>query len=559
MPPPRPAPARVRAPAHPRCDEAAGSLPPRGRRRAALPVLVAILASTACGPQPPEASGRAGTPELRGALVDTLVARVSRREAFSPFKQAHWGEDPLEAMGALRDEVVEADTEEALFYALERLSNARRDRHLGMGLVEGGLRLPLTAGLEGSEEAVRHAPVRILPDYRDTTAYFVADLSSEASHFPDGRPEPGARVLAVDGRPWAEYEAAVEPYHRASWRPNQRWRIAEGVAERSAVLPPSFRGPMLELRLLDPGGDTVDVSLPYLHPDSIPWLELAEPRYPGFRQVRSTPTWDLWVPEDARPVLVLVWYGFRETMLEDVDTLMALASREGWLDRDLVVDGTRSRGGSNGAYAVQRMVSRPFRTTFGNLRLSDASAAWVAERLASAQEAPTDSGVRETVDDGTWLREWLETSVTDSLEAGADYTDDVPFKLAHAPMDSDGILDPAPVHFSGRMVAFFVPRRGSHLDQFAAILKDNELAWIVGMTPGGYSNTWEWEEVVRFPGTDRPVASFMYNIGHTIRPDGEILEGNPAVPDEWVLFSADDYRDFYPRLLRRALDHLGHG
>ena len=167
-----------------------------------------------------------------------------------------------------------------------------------------------------------------------------------------------------------------------------------------------------------------------------------------------------------------------------------------------------------------------------------------------------DSGVPEAIDDGSWLMEWLEGDVADSVAAGADYTNSVPFKLAHAPKDSDGILEPAPVHFRGRMVCFFVPRRGSHLDQFASIVKDNRIGHIIGMTAGGYSNTWEWEEVLRFPGTDQPVARFMWNIGHTIRPNGEVLEGNPAEPDERLVLTRENFRTYYPELLRRAMAYL---
>ena len=69
---------------------------------------------------------------------------------------------------------------------------------------------------------------------------------------------------------------------------------------------------------------------------------------------------------------------------------------------------------------------------------------------------------QKRMDDGTWLLDWLDNEVTDSVISGATYSNSVPFKLAHAPKDSDGILQPAIPHFRGRMIAFFVPRRGSH-------------------------------------------------------------------------------------------------
>ena len=137
--------------------------------------------------------------------------------------------------------------------------------------------------------------------------------------------------------------------------------------------------------------------------------------------------------------------------------------------------------------------------------------------------------------------------------SGDDYSAAAPFKLAHAPKDSDGVLQPADVHFRGGFAVISGPSGGSHLDQFNAIVKDNALGPIVGMPAGGYSNTWEWEEELTFPGTDRPVVGFMYDIGHTLRPNGEILEGNPAAVDVWIPLTAPGVSDYYARLLDAAL------
>jgi hypothetical protein len=100
------------------------------------------------------------------------------------------------------------------------------------------------------------------------------------------------------------------------------------------------------------------------------------------------------------------------------------------------------------------------------------------------------------------------------------------------------------------------PRGGSHLDQFNAIVVDNGLGWVVGMPAGGYSNTWEWEEVLTFPGTEQPVVGFMWSIGHTIRPNGEELEGNPAAVDDWIPLTADNTLRYYDLVFRRVLSHL---
>jgi hypothetical protein len=113
-------------------------------------------------------------------------------------------------------------------------------------------------------------------------------------------------------------------------------------------------------------------------------------------------------------------------------------------------------------------------------------------------------------------------------------------------------MQPAPVHFTGRLVCLMGPSGGSHLDQFMAMVVDNGLGYSIGMPAGGYSNTWEWEEVLKFPFSRKPVARFMWNIGHSIRPNGEILEGNPAQVDETLPPTGTNFRQYYSMLVERA-------
>ena len=84
---------------------------------------------------------------------------------------------------------------------------------------------------------------------------------------------------------------------------------------------------------------------------------------------------------------------------------------------------------------------------------------------------------------------------------------------------------------------------------------DNDLGPVVGTPPGGYSNTWEWEETVTFS-NGQPVAHFMYNIGHTITPSGEIAEGNPAEIDVVVPLTPENVRTYYAELFDTALQAL---
>ena len=71
-------------------------------------------------------------------------------------------------------------------------------------------------------------------------------------------------------------------------------------------------------------------------------------------------------------------------------------------------------------------------------------------------------GVRELDDDGSWLMEWFDEDVMPALERGDAYTTSVPFKSAHASKDSDGVLQPAPVHFTGPFAVISGPDGGSH-------------------------------------------------------------------------------------------------
>ncbi len=526
-----------------------------------------LLLLPTCAQDSGDSAGPVGTPDLRGALADSIVEWTARRAAFSRPKHEALGYQPLEEMEKLRATVVEADTEDELFYALVRLSNARRDRHLSVALVPGGLSPSLTDGLEawGAPEPPEPAtaPVRVLPDYAEgATGYFVADRARPVGNDSppaDARVRVGDRIVRINGRPTAEFEEAALPYVRHSTVAGFRWKLAEALPLRTALFPPDLRRDSLLLGLVAPDGEEKTVSLPYLDGAGLAWEGASEPRYPGFALQWSTPTFDLYLPEGGRRLVLLRWHRFESSSLvDDVDRLVRQARADGFLDHALILDATRSGGGSLGAYAVQRIQPRPFKTTFGTLRVSDVTPLFVEEKEAEFRDRRVfDGGGPETVDDGTWLMDWIRTDLAEAIARGDSVTEPVPFKLAHAPRDSDGVLDPAPVHFRGPLVVFSGPDGGSHLDQFMSIVADNGLGHIIGMPAGGYSNTWEWEEVLTYPGTEQPVVGFMWSIGHTIRPNGEVLEGNPAPVDEWLPVTAGSAGRYYELLFDAAIRHLG--
>lgn len=515
-----------------------------------LSMLTLVLLSACSG-------NRAGNIDDREALFDYIIERTAEREAFSPVKNAELNMDPLQNMRDLREDFITAETDQALFHVLVKLSNARKDRHLSVTPVNGGLDVDRYNNLQ--------APIRFATDFSTDGSwfFFAADFSKDiAGYTGDVKPEPGDRLISVNGLTVDEYFRRMEPYVRYSSVSGLWWKFAEGISVKHFRIPEEMYGEYFDCTLEGKSGQQYNLSLPYLKADGIEWQGIwknhGDFRYPGFSKLLETQTFDLYRAQPGKKVLLLDWYGFRQELVKDIDQLAEYASKNGLLDWNIIVDATRSRGGSRGAYAIQRLSPKPFKTTFGNLKISDITddfVKMVRERYDARKVE--DSGVRETIDDGTWLIEWLEDDVMKAVQSGQEYSNNVPFKLAHAPKYSDGVLQPAEIHFTGKLVCFLGPHGGSHLDQFAAIVADNDLGHLIGMPSGGYSNTWEWSETLVFPNSGKPVARFMWNIGHTIRPNGEILEGKAADVDEFIPLTKDNFMNYYEILIDRAFTYLG--
>lgn len=475
------------------------------------------------------------------ALFDEIVEKTERRAAFSPLKEANLGYSPLDDMRSLRAEFIASETEADLYYALVRLSNARRDRHLSVRPVEGGIAVPEAPALA--------AAILVLPDFSDSEqpSFFIARVGEGVS-----RPAPGDRIVAVNGRTIPEYVEEFTHWIRHSSRPGLLWHMARELPRIVPSVPLDRYGESLNLVLESESGETYEISLPY--GDCATHCLEPQPDYPGFELLLERENFHVYASE-ADQVVLLRWLDFEFSLIQDVMDLMELAEAEDLLDHDLILDVRGSSGGSHGAYAIQRLVSRPFRTTFGNVRLSDAGIELVErfQNLEVDANAPDIFGLNLS---RSWLIEWARTDAAEAIRRGDDYTPPTPFKLAHLPRDSGGILQPAPVHFRGRTVILGGPHGGSHLDQFVSMFAGSDLATIIGMPTGGYSNTWEHEEVLVFPGTDRPVVEFMWNIGHTLRPDTAILEGNPVLPDVLIPLTRENFRDYDRELLDRAKDAL---
>ncbi len=509
-----------------------------------------------CGDGGSSGTAKIGTVADRQALVDYLIEKTMEREAFSPAKNKYLNLDVESSMRAEANAVVNADSEESMFYALSRLSSARKDRHLSVSGIERGLAVP--DYYPGSEVVPPVAPVRLDFDYSvtDGAVLFVSDVAIDAALALGV--QAGDLLLSINGVDPSQRLEDIRPYIRYSTELGYRKKFTQYVTTRTGLLPPGLYRDTLDLTLQKSDGESYEVSLEYVNGDSIQWTSESRDRYPGYERVAENPTFDLYVNNGDVSVIVLDWHRFSSSLMADMDWLMDYSVANDLLNHDIVFDATRGGGGSLGAYAIQRLSPKSFKTTFGNLRISDVIPEFIARNVENFERnaAPTDSGGKETIDDGTWLIDWLTDDVQKAYDAGQEYSNNVPFKLAHAPKDSDGLIQPAAVHFTGNMVCLMGPNGGSHLDQFYSIVTDNDLCPTIGMKTGGYSNTWEWHEDVVFPTTGEPVVEFMWNIGHTISPNGKIVEGDPADLDELIPLTYANYAMYDLILLNRALEIL---
>ena len=160
-------------------------------------------------------------------LFDEIIDKTERREAFSAVKEQAMSFSALADMKVLRSEFIASTTEAELYYALVKLSNARRDRHLWVPAVEGGLDHP---GLEWLR-----APIAVLPDYSDidNPSFFVAAVAPGVSS-----PEPGDRIVAINGRTIAEYVEEFTSWIGHSTLHGLYWTMARHLPWLAPYAPP---------------------------------------------------------------------------------------------------------------------------------------------------------------------------------------------------------------------------------------------------------------------------------------------------------------------------------
>ena len=155
-------------------------------------------------------------------LFDEIIRKTEQREAFSEIKETNIGFKAIEDMKKLRSEFATAETELDLWFALVKLSNARRDRHLAVSPVDGGLPGPERQGCVS-------APILVLPDLSDidNPAFFVAAVGEGVNS-----PKVGDVIVGVNDRTIKEYVEEFTFWIRHSTLPGLYWQMSDDLPQR---------------------------------------------------------------------------------------------------------------------------------------------------------------------------------------------------------------------------------------------------------------------------------------------------------------------------------------
>ena len=492
-----------------------------------LPCLIAILLVfqiEICSAQ-----NSVGTPDERNALFDTLVNRTVRWEAWSPFKDRKNAIDYQADAEYLRASFVDAITELDLVIALQKLSNLRHDRHLFV-----------RENFSSVSSQVNNAAIKFWPDFsKDVPSVFVMDTSLDFSSYTTDKLQFGDELVEVNGIALVDYYEMLSPFLRFS-TPNQAlWEFAETVSTKSQMFDQVLYRPDDTVRYTfqSTNGSRYDVLLPWL-PKRYDFTESGERSLPGYEFLFGNIDVDMYVKHLPDNVIVLLLWRDFEDLTNTVERIVRVARDLNLLRANVILDISESSGGSGAPELIRILSQEPFQTTWGNVRIGDYL---------------DDFKLRFSGN----VREWLDTDVALARANGAEYSANVPFKLQYFQKYQDGIMQPSSERFTGKVVMISGSNTGSQVDQCAAMMIDNAIPIAsLGMSCGGYSNTWEYEPTISFPKGSTSSFEYHWNIGHTIRPNGEVLEGNPAQPTNVHLLTAQNYATYYDDLIRAAEDSL---
>lgn len=473
-------------------------------------------------------------------LYKYLTSSIFEREAFSIKKNQNLNINLEKQFKEYRTSFLQAKTDEELYFEILKLSNIRRDSHLKMK--------PLF--LKNYTNKV--LPVKFAVVFDDNRPVFIVEQIAEgfSSKFPDLRV--GDELIKVSNTNFDNLLELTKKYIPSSTNNNHYFRLAKylstNIYNLSKVV--DFNNPTFTFKAHD--NSTYSCIFSYENKCDFTFKEVE--KYNDYDLVLKGNNFNTYVCK-KEDILLLEWLDFEKDLPDEVDKLMEWAVENSKLKYDLIIDATHSSGGSNSIYALRRLTGKTFKITKGNLKISDITSDFITKKTkGEIDDDEIKYAKRAEIDDGTALRNWLNTQVKDSCNCNAKYSNNVIFKMKYKTYNDR--VYPYETHFEGKIVALFSPRGGSQLDQFASIIRDNQLAYSIGMNTGGYSNTWEWKEQIINPNTGNVLCYFMWNIGHTIRVNGEILEGNPARVDYYFPPTKDIILNYSNLLINESVEYL---
>lgn len=470
-----------------------------------------------------------GTPTDREALFDLLVEQTVNWEAWSSFKERKNPTDYATDAESLRDDFVDAASEFELVIALQKLSNLRHDRHLSLNED-----FPRVSSKRTS------VPVVFWPDFSsEEVKVFAADTATNFNTYYDGEFNLGDEVVQVNGTDTKAYYESLRPFLKYSTTSGAWWEFSKSLAIKNALFAPSLYRPDNTVRytLKRSNGTTYTVEMSYKE-ESYSFTGTGDRSLEGYTLLMQTVDVDMYVKYfDDNAIVLLRWLDFEE-VASTSSKITQIAKENNLRQANVILDLSQSSGGSKAPDLVKILAQEPFQTTWGNVRIGDYLDDF---KLGFSGK----------------VREWLDTDVEIARSNKEEYAAKVPFKLQYFPKTSDGIMAPSSQHFQGKVVLITGSDTGSQVDQCAAMMIDNNIPQAsIGMPCGGFSNTWEHESRINFPEGSDNFFDYAWNIGHTIRPNGEILEGNPALPQYLHLLTANNFKTYYDDMIQAAEDTL---
>ncbi|HMQ47899.1 MAG TPA: hypothetical protein PKA00_10735 [Saprospiraceae bacterium] len=482
------------------------------------------------------------------ALFNYLYQSILQREALSPIKYQRLGISLEQDMLQLKTDFIQSRSLDELLQSMLQLSNCRKDAHLKV------------QGLKQAEPSSKlYLPLRFEVDFSDPHQPFliVSELAANYKAFAGLETlQPGSQLSAINDIPIGAFIEKAKLFVPYSTEAFFYAKLAQKLTWNDPILMPFLENKIVRFTFENKQGGQSNIQLNYVEGRHIRWRN--QHPYKAMDLLFTGNNFRCYRPCPGEKILLLEWLDFEADMPSELDAFMEKAAAEAWLDSHIILDASNSSGGENAGYLLRHLSDKSFKVTFGNLKISPITEAFVdKEREFYKKSTQRAAKTNPFEDDGKRLLDWLSTEVRSAIRQGRDYSNSAPFKLRYP--TQDGYLSPAPRHFTGKLVAFFGPKTGSQVDQLAAMVIDNHMGYSVGMPTGGFSNTWQWEEAITYPGTNNEIATFSWSIGQTIRPNGEVLEGNPPMVKEWIPMTRDNYQIYHELLLQAAYQYLGVG